>query len=189
AGAQAQNITGLFAIGTHQVMSTEEMETRAGSSVVSRIACHSFDCHDEQAFVHLGRTRRGTRVTVNRIAAEAGLRILIGTIEPHPQAGYGGGFKNLLPGLAGAESIGHNHLLLPSPDRYNMIGTMPVDNPMRLDLEEAGRMFEGPTFILNVVLDPQLEPVAVLAGDAVAAHRAGIEISRAIYGVGLPRPV
>lgn len=189
AGAQPENVTGLFAVGTHRVMRPEEMADRAGASVVSRIACHSFDCHDAAAFVNLGRTRRGTPVTLNRIAAAADLRVLIGTIEPHPQAGFGGGFKNLLPGLAAAESIGQNHLLMPAPDRYNMIGTLPEENPMRQDIEEAGRMVDGPTLIVNVVLDPDLEPVAVVCGDAVAAHRVGVAISRRIYGVELPHQV
>ena len=189
AGAEPEKITGLFAIGTHKVMTFNEMESRAGSSVVSRIDCHSFDCHEEQAFVYLGRTQRGTPVTLNRIAAEADLRILIGSIEPHPQAGFGGGYKNLVPGLAGAKTIGHNHLLMPAPNRYNMIGTLPEDNPMRLDLEEGCGMIGGPTFILNVVLDPRLEPVALVAGDAVSAHRAGVEVSRRIYGVKVPQRV
>lgn len=189
AGVRPEKVTGLFALGTHEPMSAQGMEARAGSTVFSHIECRCFECHDKQAFVYLGKTRRGSPVWLNRIAVEADLRILIGTIEPHPQAGFGGGFKNLLPGLAGAESIGHNHLMMPAPDRYNMIGTLPEDNPMRLDLEEAGRMVGGPTLILNVVLDPELEPVAVVAGEAVEAHRAGVEISRRMYGVELPHPV
>ena len=186
AGVRPKNVTGLFAVGAHRTMDDDEMEARAGASVASRIACYSFHCRDEAAFVDLGRTQRGTPVLLNRIAAEADLRILIGTIEPHPQAGFGGGFKNLLPGVAGAATIGHNHLLMPSAERYNMIGKLPDENPMRLDLEEAGRMVDGPTFIVNVVLDLQLEPVAVVCGDAVAAHRAGVSISRDIYGVNMP---
>jgi len=140
AGASQENITGLFAIGTHDVMSAAEMASRAGSSVFDRIRCMSIDCRDQEKFVYLGRTKRGTPVWINRIAVEADLRILIGTIEPHPQAGFGGGYKNLLPGLAGADSIAHNHMLLPSPCDYNMVGSLPEDNPMRLDLEEAGSM-------------------------------------------------
>lgn len=189
AGARPENISGLFAVGAHRTMERQEMETRAGPFVASQINCWSFDCRDEGAFVRLGRTERGTPVRMNRIAVQADLRVLVGTIEPHPQAGFGGGFKNLLPGLAGASTIGHNHLLMPSAERYNMIGTLPDENPMRLDLEEAGRMVDGPTFIVNVVLDGQLEPVAVLCGDAVAAHRAGIAISREIYGVKMPHQV
>jgi hypothetical protein len=170
-------------------MSAQQMEARAGSYVYSCIECRCFDCHDKGALVFLGKTRRGTPVWLNQIAAEADLRILIGTIEPHPQAGFGGGFKNLMPGLAGAETIGHNHLLMPSPERYNMMGTLPEENPMRQDLEEAGRMVGGLTFIVNVVLDPGLEPVAVVCGDAVEAHRAGVDICRSVYGVRLPHHV
>jgi nickel-dependent lactate racemase len=189
AGARPENITGLFAVGTHRPMQPQEMEARAGSALASRIACTNCDCHDRTAFSYLGETQRGTPVHVSRIAAMADLRILVGTIEPHPQAGFGGGFKNLLPGLGSAESIGQNHLLMPSPDRYNMIGAHPDENPMRLDLEEAGRMIGGPTFIVNVVLNPGLEPVAVVCGDPVVAHRAGAAISREIYGVELPLQV
>ncbi|MEA3222808.1 MAG: nickel-dependent lactate racemase [Thermodesulfobacteriota bacterium] len=189
AGAKAENITGLFAVGTHKLMSSEVMESRAGVSVTRRIKCRNFDSRDKEAFIHLGKTKRGTPVIFNRTAVEADLRILIGTIEAHPQAGFGGGFKNLLPGLAAAESIGHNHLLMPSPDRYNMTGTLPEDNPMRLDLEEACQMIDSPTFILNVILNPNLEIVALVTGDAVAAHREGVKISRKIYGVPLPRQV
>jgi nickel-dependent lactate racemase len=189
AGARPEKVTGLFAVGAHRTMDDEEMAARAGAAVASQIACYSFDCRDEAAFVELGRTQQGTPVRLNKTAVQADLRILVGTIEPHPQAGFGGGFKNLLPGLAGAATIGHNHLLMPSAERYNMIGTLPDENPMRLDLEEAGRMIAGPTFIVNVVLDHQLEPVAVVCGDAVAAHRAGVAISRDIYGVRMPQQV
>lgn len=188
AGAKPENITGLFAVGTHELMSPEQMEARAGSYVFNKIKCVNFDCNDEEAFVHLGQTERGTQVSLNRIAVEADLRILIGTIEAHPQAGFGGGFKNILPGLAAAKSVGPNHLIMPSPDKYVMIGTMPDDNPMRLDLEEAGRMIDGPTFIVNVVLNHELSPVALVAGDAVIAHREGVETCRNIYGVKVPGP-
>ncbi len=188
AGARPEHITGLFAVGTHRLMTLDEMDARAGASVTQRIRCLNFDCRDDAAFKPLGATSRGTKVRLNSIACEADLRVMIGTIEAHPQAGFGGGFKNILPGLAHGESIGHNHLLMPSPDRYNMIGTLPEENPMRLDLEEAGRMIGGPSFILNTILNPSLEPVAVVAGDAVEAHRAGVNISRGIYGVDIPRP-
>jgi len=186
AGARFEHVTGLFAVGAHEPMSPQAMEARAGSAVVSQIGCQSFHCRDENAFEYLGRTRRHTPVYLNRLAVEADLRILVGTIEPHPQASYGGGFKNLLPGLAGARTIGHNHLLMPSPDHYALIGTPPDKNPMRVDLEEAGRMIAGPTLIVNVILDLDLEPVAVVCGDPVLAHRAGVSVSRQTYGVEMP---
>jgi nickel-dependent lactate racemase len=187
AGPSPDNITGLFAIGTHEVMSPTQMEKRAGATVASRIACRSFECHDRWAPAYLGETERGTAVHINRIAAQVDLRIPIGTVKPHPQAGFGGGFKDLLPGPGSAESIGHNHLLLPSPERYNLTGTEPRANPMRLDLEEAGRLVGGPTLIVNTVLDPSLNPVSVVCGDAAAAHRVGVRLSRKFYGVEVPQ--
>jgi nickel-dependent lactate racemase len=189
AGANPDNIIGLFAIGTHAVMSDIEMVSRAGTAVYNRIKCVSVECHDQRRFVNLGRTSRGTPVWINRLAVEADLVILVGTIEPHPQAGFGGGYKNMLPGLAGVGSIAHNHLLLPSPRDYNMVGTRPEENPMRLDLEEAGALVPGKAFLVNVVLDPSLEPVVVVCGDPIQAHRVGIGIARKIYEVKLPGKV
>ena len=127
---------------------------------------------------------------LNRIAVEADVRVLIGTIEPHPQAGFGGGLKNLLPGLAAAITIGHNHLLTPSAAHYSLVGYPPDENPMRIDLEEGAKLIpRGCTFLVNVVLNPTLDPVAVVAGDPIEAHRAGVHIARTLYGVLLPRPV
>lgn len=188
AGVRPEHVTGLFAIGTHRTLSQEEMAARAGASVVSRIRCLAVDCHDAELFAFLGRTRRGTPVYLNRFAVEADLRVLIGTVEPHPQAGFGGGLKNLFPGLANAESIGRNHLIAPSGGRYNLIGSLPEENPMRQDLEEAGRM-AGPSFLLNVVLGPDLRPVGVFAGDPMAAHREAVRLARSLYGAPLRRRV
>ncbi|MGQ9566847.1 MAG: nickel-dependent lactate racemase [Anaerolineae bacterium] len=188
AGVRPEHVTGLFAIGTHRPLSQEEMAARAGASVVSRIRCLAVDCHDAERFAFLGRTRRGTPVYLNRFAVEADLRVLIGTVEPHPQAGFGGGLKNLFPGLASAESIGRNHLIAPSGGRYNLVGSLPEENPMRQDLEEAGRM-AGPSFLLNVVLGPDLRPVGVFAGDPVAAHREAVQLARSLYGAPLRRRV
>jgi nickel-dependent lactate racemase len=58
---------------------------------------------------------------------------------------------------------------------------------MRLDLKEAGRIVGGPTLIVNTVLDPSLNPVSVVCGDAVAAHRVGVRLSRELYGIEVPQ--
>ena len=188
AGVEPSRLRLIFALGTHRPMTEPEMRARVTSEVYDQIQCLNHDCRDPGGMVRLGVTRRGTEVWFNRVAAEAELRILVGTIEPHPQAGFGGGLKNLLPGVAGAATIGHNHLLMPSPSQYHMIGTMPDANPMRLDLEEAAAMLAGRTFILNSVLNPQGQAAQVVAGDPIAAHRQGIAAARLIYGVPIPRP-
>lgn len=188
AGLDATRIRGLFALGTHREMSWEEMARRAGARAASTIELSSVDCRKSEHFVNLGRTSRGTPVVLRRDVVEADLRILVGTIEPHPQAGFGGGWKNVLPGLAGAEAVAANHLLMPSADHYNMIGTDPERNPMRLDLEEACVMLGGTTLIVNVVLDPRRRPVGVFVGDPLSAHRAGVALAARIYGVPVSEP-
>jgi nickel-dependent lactate racemase len=188
AGVDPERIRLVFALGTHRAMTKSEMRSRVTPQVFDRIQCLNHDCRDAAGLVRLGKTRFGTEVGFNRVAAEAKLRILIGTIEPHPQAGFGGGLKNLLPGVAGAETIGHNHLLMPSPAQYHMIGTDPDANPMRQDIEEAAQMLPGQTFILNSVLNPQGEAARVVAGDPIAAHRQGLAAARQIYCVPIPRP-
>jgi nickel-dependent lactate racemase len=187
AGIPAERIQVVFALGTHRPMTAAEMRRKASDFVCETVACQNHDRRDPARLVRLGVTSFGTPVLINRAVAEAELRVLIGTIEPHPQAGFGGGLKNILPGCAGAAAIGHNHLVLPSPERYNLIGTAPEDNPMRRDLEEAAGMLPGRTFLLNTVLGPDLRPVALVAGDPIAAHRRGVALARELYGVRLPR--
>jgi lactate racemase len=186
AGVAPERIAIVFAMGTHRPMTQQEMQRKAGTAA-GRVACANHDCRDSAALVRLGVTSFSTPVLINRAVASADLRVLIGTIEPHPQAGFGGGLKLILPGVAGAASIGHNHLILPSPERYNMIGTLPEHNPMRQDIEAAAAMLAGQTFILNTVLGPTLDPVALVSGDAIAAHRAGVAVARELFGVPLPR--
>lgn len=188
AGVDRSRLRLIFALGTHRAMTEAEMRARVTPEVFEQVSCFNHNCRDLGSMVRLGRTRRGTEVWFNRVVAEAELRILVGTIEPHPQAGFGGGLKNILPGVAGAESIGQNHLLMPSPSQYHMIGTDPEANPMRLDLEEAAAMLPGRTFILNSVLNPQGQAARMVAGDPIAAHRRGIVAARQIYGVPIPGP-
>ncbi len=185
-GLREDRVTLVFATGTHRPMTKDEMKGKAGDAA-DKVNCINHDFRDTSGLKHFGTTSLGTPVFINRVVADADLRVLIGTIEPHPQAGFGGGLKNILPGCAGAASIGHNHLIMPSPQRWNMIGTLPEENPMRRDIEEAAMMIPGKSFILNTVLGPDLAPVALISGDPIKAHRRGVAIAREIYGVRLPR--
>jgi nickel-dependent lactate racemase len=115
--------------------------------------------------------------------AQADLVISIGCIEPHIIASFGGGYKNLIPGVAGRQTIAHNHALNCSPATYNMVGQPIENNPMRLDLEESAAMLKSRVFIVNAVLNHSLQIVKIVAGDPVLAHRVGAQHSAAIYGV------
>lgn len=182
-GMAREDITLVTGTGTHRAMTEEEMEAKVGREVAGAFRWMNHDCHDAGMLSRLGRTSRGTPVEINRTVAEADLVVLVGTIEPHPQAGFGGGYKNILPGVAGKETIGRNHLLSATRENYGMVGWEPADNPMRLDIEEAGGMLKGACFMVNTVLSPDLRISRIVAGDPVEAHREGMSYSRSLYGV------
>jgi hypothetical protein len=164
-------------------MPVEEVEAR---TKVKGLKVVNPDCDDEGKMINLGTTSRGSPVWVCSEVANADLVISIGCIEPHIIASYGGGYKNLFPGAAGRATTAHNHSLNSSPHTFNMVGQPIEENPMRQDLEEAGKMIKAPVFIINTVLNSKLEVVRVVCGDPVEAHRAGVEVSAQIYGVKVP---
>ena len=184
-----EQITLVPAIGLHRPMQGEEIVQRSG---VTGLRWENPDCDDPQTMAHLGTTSRGTPVWINKTVAAADLIISIGCIEPHIIASFGGGYKNLVPGVAGRETVAHNHSLNCTNDTFNMVG-QPIDhNPMRLDLEEAAGMLTQQAhrpkiFIINAILNHRQEVLQIVAGDPVAAHRAGSQVSAGLYGVKVER--
>ncbi len=188
AGASLSQVTLIAALGVHRAMTDAELARRVGQAVFEAVTVVTHDCDDPAGLVHLGITARGTPVEINRAVAEADLVIGVGCIEPHIIASFGGGYKNLIPGVAGRATIAHNHTLNCQPATFNSVG-QPIDsNPMRQDLEEAGRMVKAPVFIVNAVLDSALQVVRVVAGHPIDAHRAGVATSAQMYGVHIPKP-
>jgi lactate racemase len=185
AGVSREQVTLVPAIGLHRAMSEAEAEQRAG---VAGLRIEHHDCDDPAKLVTLGVTSRGRPVTVNKVVAQSDLIVSIGCIEPHIIASFGGGYKNLVPGVAGRATVAHNHSLNCSPVTFNMVGQPIEQNPMRLDLEEAARMLKPPVFIVNSVLDSAQRAVRVVAGDPIAAHREGARISAGLYGVRVESP-
>ena len=186
-GVTLGQITVVPALGLHRPLSDAEVYARLGISAANPgLKIENPDCDDPAALVNLGVTSRGSPVLVNKTVANADLVVSIGCIEPHIIASFGGGYKNLFPGVAGRAMIAHNHSLNCTPDTFNNVG-QPIDhNPMRLDLEEAGAMLKPPVFVINAVLNSALEVLQVVAGHPVQAHRAGSRISAGIYGVQIP---
>jgi nickel-dependent lactate racemase len=184
AGVRRTDITLVTALGVHRPMADHEVHARAGAALLATgLHWENHDCLDPARLVDLGVTARGTRVLLNKTVAGADLVVSVGCIEPHLIASFGGGYKNLIPGVAGKETIAHNHALNCRPDTFNMVGQPIERNPMRLDLEEAGRLLPPPMFLVNAVLDASQSVVRIVCGDGVAAHRAGVAVSAQIYGV------
>ena len=180
AGVRPEDITLVFALGSHRKHTPEEMARLAGEQAWGQIRCVDLDVND---CVHVGTTSRGTPVDIDRRVAEADRRICLGNIEYHYFAGYSGGAKAIMPGVSTRDAIQANHcrMVEPSACAGKLDG-----NPVREDIEEAAAMV-GVDFIVNVVLDAHKEIIRAVAGDAVKAHRAGCAFLDTLYRKELSR--
>lgn len=187
AGVPRDGITLVTTLGTHRPMTPEDLAKKAGPEWAGRLAWENHDYACAERNVFLGTTSRGTPVYINATVAAADVVVSLGVIEPHVIAGFGGGYKNLIPGVAGAQTIAATHTLNLTPATFNMTGRPPEENPMRLDLEEGGALLRKPFFIVNTVLDQALRVVRVVAGHPVEAHREGAKTAAEMYGAKVPR--
>jgi nickel-dependent lactate racemase len=168
-GVPRENMAIIFANGSHRAQTSAEKEKLLGSQVLNEYRVYEHDAHDQSNLQLFGYTKRGTPVRINKIAAKADLRILTGMIKPHCQAAYSGGGKSILPGIAGIETIMYDHNF--NAVKSGKLGVL-EDNLVRTDIEEAAQLI-GKSFIINVILNPEKKIVAAVAGDMIAAHRAG----------------
>jgi nickel-dependent lactate racemase len=185
-GARPEDVTLVTALGVHRPMTEKEIAGRVGPLALNGLDWRNHNCDDADGLIRLGMTQRGTPVLINEAVARADLVVSVGCIEPHIIASFGGGYKNLIPGVAGRETIAHNHTLNCSPNTFNMVGQPIEGNPMRLDLEEAGRMVQPQVFIVNAVLNSRQEVVWMVAGNPIKAHREGVRKSTGLYGAEIP---
>jgi len=181
AGVPDGSITGLVALGTHRPMSRTECAEHYGAEVLSRIQVENLS-QDPADFVDLGTTPMGIPISVSRRYLESDLSIAVGSIIPHMYAGWSGGAKMVQPGVTGHETTAKTHLIA-GPHVYDILGQ--AENPARREMEEVA-VRSGLKFILNVVLNGERKVTAAVAGDVVAAHRAGVELARSIYSVTVP---
>jgi nickel-dependent lactate racemase len=176
AGVDPGSITVVFGGGAHRPMSSHEMTDLAGPALASTLRLTAHDSRGSEC-AWVGRTPRGNDVRINRIVAEADLVIGLGVVEPHEFAGFGGGRKAILPGVAAYASIVHNHSIALLSDEAARPGVL-AGNPIHEEMLSAAR-FGGLEFIVNVVLDAQNRVVALAAGDPEAAHARLVEFVRA----------
>ena len=175
-GIPDRDITILIALGIHRKQSEAEHRKIIGP-LHGRITVLDHDCDDPGKLVSLGKTANGMEVLVNRLAVAADRLILTGTIGFHYFAGFGGGRKALLPGVGGRASCLASHftLLRPEPGsgRHPLATAGVLDgNPVHEALCQACAL-AGPDLLLNTVLGPEKQIIAVFAGEWDEAHRRG----------------
>ena len=184
-GDPEAEITILIATGCHRGTTKEELVGKFGEEIVrnERIVVH--DCADENALATIGRLPSGGVLRINRLAAEADLVVSEGFIEPHFFAGFSGGRKSILPGIAARETVYWNHNAGFIADPHARAGIL-EDNPIHRDMIYAARAARL-AFILNVVINSKHEVIGAFAGDCEAAHLAGVSLVRRLCAVKAPK--
>jgi len=177
AGAKRGDITLLNGLGTHRPNTKAELEQMLTADVVANFRCINHEPENEDAHVQFGTTRTGTPALINRHLAEADVRIITGFIEPHFFAGFSGGPKGIMPGVAALKTVMSNHGAKNIGDRRSTFG-ITEGNPIWEEMRDIA-LRVGPSFLLNVALNERRKITGVFAGDLIAAHKVGIEFVRA----------
>jgi len=183
AGVKDENVTIIFGCGTHRAVTNEEAVGLLGEEVLNRVKAVSHDCR-AQDLVYAGTTQKyGSNVYLNRVFADADVKILTGDVCFHYYAGYGGGRKSVLPAVSGEETIKRNHAMLLHPNAKN--GVL-EGNPVHEDMVEAAKLAKV-DFILNVVVNGKSEVVKAFAGDLEQAFYEGVKVVDEMYRIPVDR--
>jgi nickel-dependent lactate racemase len=184
AGAEAANITFITACGMHDTMTREQLAAKLGENVVANYRCLSHDAGDRKNLVFCGLTDFGIPVWINRSAAEADFRIALGRIYPHESYGYEGGYKMILPGVAGYDTISRHHAI-------NFAETAVVgnpDSPSRREADAVGALMRL-DFLINVVVNRKREPIKAFCGEPLQVHRLGVAYGdQEVWGAEIKKP-
>ena len=174
------DITILIATGCHRGTTLEELEAKFGKEIVERENIVVHDC-DQSELVNLGTLPSGGKCYVNRLAVEADLLVAEGFIEPHFFAGFSGGRKSILPGIAGRTTVLANHCSEFIDHPKARTGSL-AGNPIHEDMVWAAKQAKL-CFIVNVVLNGEKKVIHAVAGDTFAAHKAGTDFLSGLCGV------
>ncbi len=181
-----ENITLFNALGTHRPNTEAELRSMLGDALVDDYRIVQNNSFDASTQVHLGVTSRSHDIWLNRELVECDVKILTGFIEPHLFAGFSGGGKAVMPGMAGQRTVLGNH-------DAGMVGhpqaTWGVTwgNPIWEEVREVALTVD-PTFLVNVTLNKDKQITGVFAGDLDTAHEAGCAFVKETAMVPVPRP-
>lgn len=189
-GIPDRSIEVFLADGTHEQYVDSDIMALLGEELATRVRCLGHNPRKDE-LVELGTTSFGTPVLFNRRVLDAEVKILTGRIVPHYFAGFSGGRKALVPGVAGFRTILANHRLTLDRERGIHPGVRLCglrDNPVHLDMVEGARLAQ-PDFCLNTLLDTDHRMVSAVAGDFEAAHEEGCRQAAQMFRIGVPAPV
>jgi nickel-dependent lactate racemase len=167
-----EQIKVFFATGMHQPMTAEQARQKLGPALAG-LRWRSNPWDDRSAYVYLGQAGK-VPVGIDRGVASADLRIMVSSVSPHLQAGFGGGYKMFFPGCASLETIRAIHRLGVGRKARQLVGLDQPVNAMRAGIDAAGSLVDasgGKTFSIQYLLDDRDLPAFVAAGDVLPVHR------------------
>jgi nickel-dependent lactate racemase len=175
-GVEPAQITLLNQLGTHRPNTRKELEQMLTPAVVNKYLVLNHEPDNRGALEHLGWTESGAPALINRHFVQADVRIVTGFIEPHLFAGFSGGAKGIMPGIAGTVTTMSNHGYRHIADSLATFG-ITNGNPVWEEMRDIA-LRVGRSFLLNVALNSEREITGVFAGDLLESHAVGCEFVR-----------
>jgi lactate racemase len=187
AGITDDRIELCFALGNHRELTVPEMEGIAGASILERVTYFQSQGQRTEDFRLIGHTERSTPVWFNKRVLAADRIIITGGVVYHIFAGFGGGRKGLLPGIARLDTIMANHSFMLAPQEGagmnpNCTTGILEGNPIHEDMLDAAVRVPN-VFLLNTVLNVEKEIAGVFAGDLRRAHVPATDLVRSRFGI------
>ncbi len=182
AGISKSDICVVIAPGTHRPMTSEEIAQKVGQQVAEKYEVVNVPAWDESQMVYVGMSSTGIPAWLNRRVVEADVRIGIGMITPHMDAGFSGGSKIILPGVCSEKTVDNFHMALAYIPE-NQLGK--EDAMLRLSLEAFVEEKAPLKFIVNAVLTLDGELFQCVAGHSIHAHRLGVRYAREVFSASI----
>lgn len=177
-GVASSRVRLLITLAGHAPMSDQELDWKLGSSVRSRVEVLQHDLDGDFDWIEV----EGRRIGLHPVYARADFKVALGSLIPHPFAGFSGGGKAVLPGVADAESIRQNHYLT----RFGLGRVFDVNNEVRRQMDAAA-VASGLDLLVNGVCNARREIVSLHAGPLSETFRAGVEYAQRYSAMTLHR--
>jgi len=174
------------ATGTHRLNTNAELTKMLGEDIFSKYQIIQNDAGNRLSHKFVGTTKDGNEIRLHKSYLDCDIRILTGFIEPHFFAGFSGGGKAVMPGLASLETILANHSVK-NIDHPKATWGVTYGNPIWEEIQQAAALV-SPSFLLNVALNKDRQVVAVFAGDFHKAYEQGCDYVRKNVMVAVEKP-
>jgi len=188
AGVEDSSIQFICAVGNHGALTAYDYRKKLGSDIISRFNVYNHNPYENCTY--LGKTERGTPVSVNSEFMNADFKIGIGGIVPHPMTGFGGGAKIILPGVASIDTVEYNHHTVREEAEAKGVETgfgMGNDdgNAIMYDMQDACRM-SGLDVKIDAIMNIHRETAALFVGEPIVQWNEGVKLAKEHYRT--PRP-